>query len=85
MQMQDYAEREHVAEENEWYRIREGIDGLVWDAIDDCHAELIRKWGPELESELLGFVRALEHEMPDFSPTRGHGGGDAASSRSAPP
>ena len=85
MQMHDYAEREHMAEDNEWYRIREGIDGLVWDAIDDFHAELIRKFRPELESELLGFVRALEHEMPDFSPNQGQGGGDAASSQSAPP
>ncbi len=85
MQMHDYAERGHMAEHIEWHRTREGIDGLVWDANDDFHAELIRKWGPEFESELLGFVRALEHEMPDFSPNQGLGGGDAASSHSAPP
>ena len=92
MKMHDSAEREHMAEENDWYRIREGIDGLVWDAINDFHAELIRKWRPELMGELVGFVRALEQEISEGSTmsaraaaNQGAGGDDSAPSQSAPP
>ena len=47
--MQDQAEREHIAEQNEWWRIHNGIDRVVFDAIGVFHSELAQRFRVRFE------------------------------------